>query len=254
MLKKIDWYIIKKFWGSFFGSLGLFIIIAVIFDISEKLQNFLNQNLSLHDIIFKYYINFIPYFGILFAPLFLFVAVIFFTSRMAYRSEIVAMLNSGITFRRLLLPYLLASVAVMILNIAANEYLVPNANKTRIAFEKEYVDAPGSGNVNNNVHMQVAKNQFIYLATYNPNDTSGYLFTFEIFTDGKVQYKLSGEWLRYRKKENGWELKNYFVHETDSIDERIHSGRDTLLRLNLKPSDFSTGNKDIVTFNQKGNQ
>ena len=103
-MKKLDLYIIKKFLGTFFLTLVLFIIIAIVFDITEKLEDFIDQKVSLSEIIFDYYLNFIPYFAVLFTPLFLFVAVIFFTSRMAYRSEIIAILNSGITFHRMLVP------------------------------------------------------------------------------------------------------------------------------------------------------
>ena len=108
-MKLLDRYITRKFLGTFFFSLGLIIVIAVVFDISEKLDDFIEKEAPLKKIVFDYYLNFIPYFANLFAPLFVFISVIYFTSRMAANTEIVAILNSGISFRRMLFPYFLSA-------------------------------------------------------------------------------------------------------------------------------------------------
>jgi lipopolysaccharide export system permease protein len=139
MLKTLDWYIIKKFVTTFFVALAMFILIAIVFDVVEKLEDFLSDQIPLGEIILDYYFNFIPYFAVLYTPLFLFIAVIFFTSRMAYRSEIVSILNSGITFKRMLVPYFVSALAITGLNIYANMWVIPDANKTRFAFEDAHI-------------------------------------------------------------------------------------------------------------------
>ncbi|MBA3648361.1 MAG: LptF/LptG family permease [Chitinophagales bacterium] len=250
ILKKLDIYIIKKFLGSYLLTLLLFIIIAIVFDITEKLENFLDQKISLSTIIFTYYLNFIPYFAILFTPLFLFVAVIFFTSRMASRSEIIAILNSGITFNRMLFPYFIASAMVTALNIYANHWLVPDANKTRIAFENQYISKQAN-NSDRNIHEQVAKGEFIYMESFDFSDSSGYRFSFEKFDDGKLLYKLRADRIVWRNKSQEWELKNYAVRINDTMSEKLWFGKDTLIRYNIKPKDFQQNLKEITTLNAK---
>src|SRR6186997_550415 len=173
MLKTLDIYIIKKFLGTFFLTLALFICIAIVFDVVEKLEDFMTENIPIWEIIFLYYVNFIPYFAALFTPLFLFVAVIFFTSRMAYRSEIISILNSGITFHRMLVPYFIAAFLVTALNIYANHWVIPDANVGYVPH-----------NPDGNIHMQVARNEFMYMENFNLTDSSGYKFAYEKF-DGQ---------------------------------------------------------------------
>ena len=124
-MKKLDWYIIKKFLGTFFFSIGLIMAIAIVFDVSEKLQDFLEKKAPLEAIIFDYYLNFIPYFANLFSPLFIFISVIFFTAKMAANSEIVAILAGGISFKRMLRPYMLSATVLALLSLYLNNFLIP---------------------------------------------------------------------------------------------------------------------------------
>ena len=138
-LKRIDWYIIKQFLGTYIFAIALIIAISVVFDINEKIDKFLNPDVPLKAIIFDYYWNFIPYFANLFSPLFTFIAVIFFTSKLADNSEVIAMLASGMSFRRLMLPYVISAGIIALSTFILNAYIIPPANKTRIEFQNKYI-------------------------------------------------------------------------------------------------------------------
>jgi lipopolysaccharide export system permease protein len=249
-LKILDLYIIKKFLGTFFLTLALFIIIAIVFDITEKLEDFLDESIPVSEIIFDYYLNFIPYFAVLFTPLFLFVAVIFFTSRMANRSEIVAILNSGITFKRLLVPYFLSAAFITGLNIYANHWLIPNANKTRIAFEDAYIGyRPNKSG--HNIHMQMAKDEFIYVENFNFEDSTGYKFSYEKFNNGDLFYKIRADKIRWENKNNTWALKNYVVRTNSDMIETLKFGKDTIITYDFLPEDFVQKLHEIKTLNSR---
>lgn len=249
-IKILDRYIIKKFLGTFFLTLALFILIAIVFDVTEKLEDFLDGKVPLSEIIFDYYFNFIPYFAVLFTPLFLFVAVIFFTSRMAYRSEIVAILNSGITFNRMLLPYMISAGLVAGLNIYANHWLLPNSNKIRIAFEDEYVGYKPH-NTGRDIHMQIAKDQFVYLESFNFDDSTGYKFSYEQFSNGNLNYKMRAEKIKWSGKEKKWLLKNYMVRTNNDMKETLKTGKDTLISYNFLPKDFEKKLNEVYTMNAR---
>ena len=138
-MKKLDLYIIRKFLGTFFFSLVLILCIVVVFDLSEKLEKFLENEAPVKAIVFDYYKNFIPYFANVFSSLFTFISVIFFTSKMAYDSEIIAILSTGISFRRFLLPYLMSATVIAVLSFLLGAFIIPNANEKRIEFEKQYM-------------------------------------------------------------------------------------------------------------------
>ena len=138
-MQKLDWYIIKKFLGTFFFTLALILLIVIIFDISEKIDDFLEHEVSLKAIIFEYYFNFIPYFGNLFSPLFIFISVIFFTSKMANNTEIIAILNSGMSFKRLLKPFMISAVILGVLSFILGNFIIPPSNSKRINFENKYI-------------------------------------------------------------------------------------------------------------------
>jgi lipopolysaccharide export system permease protein len=237
MLKTLDRYIIKKFLGTFIVALAMFIVIAIVFDVVEKLEDFLSDQIPLNEIIFEYYLNFIPYFAVLFTPLFLFISVIFFTSRMAYRSEIVAILNSGITFNRLLIPYFTAALLVTALNIYANMWLIPDANKTRLAFEDAHIGWKPH-NPDNNLHFQIAKDEFMYIENFNLADSSGYKFAYEKFDSGQLTYKLRSDRIQWDAKTKMWRVKNYAERTNDGLDESLRFGKDSLIRYNFTPTDL----------------
>ena len=195
-MHKLDWYIIKKFLGSFFLSIALIIIIVVVFDISEKLGHFLERDAPLKAIIFDYYVNFIPYFINMFSSLFIFISVIFFTSRMAQNTEIVPMLSSGISFYRLMVPYVLCAVFIGLLNLLLANFVIPDVNKERIAFERVYVKKPYQ-NANSNIHIQFDSNTYYYVESFDNRSNVGYRFTREKIEGNRLQEKLSAQNIRY---------------------------------------------------------
>ena len=156
MLKKIDWYIIKKFIGTYLLSIVLIISIAVVIDVTEKLDNFFESNATLKAIVFDYYLNFIPYYANIFTPLFTFISVIFFTSKMASNSEIIAILASGIRFRRMLVPYFMSAGLIALVSFVLTGFVSPPANKIRLDFEDKYI-AKFTSSVARNVQLEVEK-------------------------------------------------------------------------------------------------
>jgi lipopolysaccharide export system permease protein len=249
-LKKLDLYIIKKFLGTFFLTLALFMLIAIVFDVVEKLEDFLTDKIPIWDIIIEYYVNFVPYFAALFTPLFLFVAVIFFTSRMAYRSEIISILNSGITFNRLLVPYFIAASLVTALNIYANHWVIPDANKKRLAFTDAHVGYVPH-NPDENIHMQVARNEFMYMENFNLGDSSGYKFAYEKFTGQKLTYKMRADRVLWNARANKWDLKNYAERFNDSIKESLRFGKDTQIAYKFVPNDLKRDEHAMETLNAR---
>ena len=186
-MKKIDWYIIRKFLGTFVYAITLIIVIAIIFDISEKIDDFLEKSAPLKEIIFTYYLNFIPYFINLFSPLFTFIAVVFFTSKMASDTEIVAMLSNGISFCRMLLPYFLSALVLAILSFWLSNFIIPHSNAKRLAFENTYIHDQFR-NRESNIHMQSSPGTFVYFESYNNIDNIGYKFALEKFKDNRMYY------------------------------------------------------------------
>ena len=163
-MKKLDLYIIRKFLGTFFFSLVLILCIVVVFDLSEKLEKFLENEAPVKAIVCDYYKNFIPYFANVVSSLFTFISVIFFTSKMAYDSEIIAILSTGICFRRFLFPYLMSATVIAILSFLLGAFIIPNANEKRIEFEKQYM-GKRYANKEQNIHRQIAPGTYIYMSS-----------------------------------------------------------------------------------------
>lgn len=237
-MKILDLYIIKKFLGTFFFTLALIIAIAVVFDISEKVDDFIEKELTFKSIIFEYYIYFIPYFANLFAPLFIFIAVIFFTSKMAGDTEIIAILNSGISFYRLLVPYFISASILVALSLVVNNLIIPPANKHRIEFESLYIYKSHhfSGR---NVHRQINPGNFVYFESYNNQRNIGYKFSLEQFEDGKLVYKLNADHIKWDSIANRWEISNWMSREINGLNEVLKSGQKKDTVINLYPRDFT---------------
>ena len=161
-MKILDVYIIKKFLGTFFYSIALIITIAIVFDYSEKVDDFIERSAPWDAIVFDYYLNFIPYFANLFSPLFIFISVIFFTSKMASNTEIISILASGISFKRFLLPYLISATLLAALSFYLNNFLIPDANKKRLEFTYKYVKNPYR-NTNRHIHLQLDKQSCLFI-------------------------------------------------------------------------------------------
>ena len=226
--KKIDKFIIKKFLGTFFFALALIIAIAVVFDFSEKIDDFIEKQAPAKAIIFDYYLNFIPFFANLFSPLFVFIAVIFFTSKMASNTEIIAILNAGVSFYRILVPYLVAALIIALISFYFNGWVIPKANESRIAFIHTYVKNPHVVR-ERNIHRQIEKDNFIYIQSYNNLKNIGYQFSHEQFHNNELIYKLISEKVIWDSINKNWIAENYFIRELNGLEEKIFEGS------NLRP-------------------
>jgi lipopolysaccharide export system permease protein len=249
--KKLDVYIVKKFIMTFFIALLLIIGIVIIFDISEKIDDFVSKEAPLKAIILDYYVNFIPYFMNMFSPLFVFITVIFFTSKMAADSEIVAILSCGVSFHRMMAPYIFSATLIAIFSPCLNLFIIPDANKTRLDFETQYIKNRYKS-VGRNVHYQLAPGEFVYAESFSKWNNTAYKFTLEKIEDNKLVSKISAETAVYDTVNNSWRLKKYFIREyNEDLTDKIRSGRqiDTVIDLSVK--DFYLTEKTVETLDYK---
>ncbi|MCL6100877.1 MAG: LptF/LptG family permease, partial [Bacteroidetes bacterium] len=188
-LQRIDRYIIKKYLGTFFLAITLIISIAIIFDVSENIDDFISKKAPLKAILIDYYLNFIPYFTNLFSALFTFIAVIYFTSKMASNSEIIAIQSSGISYRRLMRPYMVASGIIAVMSWILGNFIMPPAAQSRVNFRNTYIKNEYI-NQDKNIHRQLEPGLFIYMKSYNNHEDVGYKFTIEKFEGTKLKSKL----------------------------------------------------------------
>lgn len=233
----IDRYIIRKFLGTFFFAIALIVVVAVIFDASEKMDDFIEKKAPLKAILFDYYLNFIPFFANLFSPMFVFIAVIYFTSRMASNTEVVAILNGGMSFNRLMRPYFIAASFLAVLTFFLNGWVIPHANKTRLAFEYAYIRNPFTLK-ERNLHRQISPGTLIYMESYNPRDDIGFRFSLEKIKDGRRVYFLNSDRIRWDSVGSKWIIENYFIRTVKGMEEHTERGfrKDTVL--NFFPKDF----------------
>ncbi|MFA7081865.1 MAG: LptF/LptG family permease [Bacteroidales bacterium] len=251
MLKKIDKYIIKQLLATFFLAIALIILIVIVFDVSEKLDDFLERQAPIKEIIFTYYINFIPYFVNLFGHLFFFIAVVFLASKMASRSEIIAILSAGISFRRFLRPFLVAAIFVALLNVYLTNVLIPMVNKPRIEFEKVYWRNPYK-NSTFNIHVKIDSLNHVYVQNFNNFNLTGYRFTLETFSEEGICKKISAQSIAYDSVKKNWVLTDYKIRTIDGLKESLETGDKTNMNLGIKPSDFNiiTAKVETMTFSE----
>jgi lipopolysaccharide export system permease protein len=238
LFTRIDRYILGQFLGTFFFTIALIVSISVVFDLSEKIDDFLEHDLSMSVIVLDYYVYFIPYFANLFSPLFIFVAVILFTSRMAYRSEIVAILSAGVSFYRMMVPYMVGCTVLAGLSLVLNNFIIPKANLGRITFENTYINRPHM-NYGRHQHYQIQPGTFIYFDSFSPERMTGYKFSMEKFKDGELVYKLMCDHIRFDTTGGHWNVRNYWIREMDGLKERMRTGESMDTVYPFHPRDFS---------------
>lgn len=248
MFGKLDLYIIKKFLGTYFFSIILIISIAVVFDVSEKIDDFIEKDAPLNAIIFDYYLNFIPYFANLFSSLFIFISVIFFTSKLAYNTEIVAILSSGISFNRFLRPYLISASFLALFSFYLNNYIIPPASRTRLQFEERYIRNQVV-NRSRNIHKQILPGQYFYLQSYTVRSQTGYKFTLENFKDGKLISKLSSDQLKWDSTIGKWKTGYYNIRTITEDGDKIIKGTSLDTTLNILPADFAKRDNIVEAMN-----
>ncbi len=247
-LKIIDLYIIRKFIGTYFYAILLIVGIAVVFDVAEKMDDFVGKGAPLKSIVFDYYMNFIPYFANLFSSLFTFIAVIFFTSKMAYNTEIIAILSSGVSFSRMMFPYLVSAAIIAVFSFVLTSFIIPPANRTRIEFENTYVKRP-LRNTDRNIHRQVRPGIYVYMQSYNSQGDIGYKFSMEHIVDGELQSKLISEFVKWDTTTNKWTVNNYHIRNYTENGEEIIMGDKLDTTIYLLPSDFTRRVNIVETMN-----
>ncbi|MBR2230994.1 MAG: LptF/LptG family permease [Prevotella sp.] len=250
-IKTIDWYIIKKFLTTYFFAIALIISISIVFDVNENLSKFTEYNAPLKAIVFDYYVNFVPYYSNLFSPLFVFIAVIFFTSKMAGNSEIISILAAGISFKRLMRPYMISAALISLLTFYLGSYVIPKGNVVRQNFESLYKNKKRNNSAEN-VQLQVGKGIIAYIQHYDNNVKRGYGFSLDKFENKKLVSHMTASEIQYDTISDSkfhWKVNNWRIREMKGLREKISSGgmKDTLIL--MEPTDlvFSKGQQETFT-------
>ncbi len=245
MLRIIDRYIIKKFLGTFFYAISLLIIIVIVFDISEKVDEFVENSAPLQAIVFDYYINFIPYFMNLFSYLFTFISVIYFTSKMAGRTEIIAILSSGVSFRRLLRPYIISALLIGTISFYLANFLIPYTNRGWREFEKVYLK-DAFINRDRNIHMQTQPGIFMYVESFNNIDNVGYKFSREVFDEeGRMLSKIGADKIKWNPDSASWIMSGYYIRTINDMEQSMLRGKTLDTAFQFRPEELTVDVEDL---------
>lgn len=248
---RLDWYIIRKFIGTYIFSIVLIISIALVFDFNENLSKFTKYHAPWRAIVFDYYANFIPYYSNLFSPLFVFIAVIFFTSKLAGNSEIIAMLSSGVSFRRLMRPYMISCVLIASVTFYLNSFVIPHGTVIRQNFESLYRNSKKNTSAEN-VQLQVGKGTVAYIQHYDDRYKRGYGFSLDKFEGKKLVSHMTAMEIQYDTIADAkyhWKALNWKTRTLVGLRERIVTGdvKDTVIL--MEPTDlvYSKGQQETFT-------
>ncbi len=236
----LDSYILKKFLGSFVYSIALLMTIIIVFDVSENIQSFMDKNVPFSEIVFKYYLNFIPYFINLFIPLFTFISVIWFTSSLSQQNEIIAILGSGINFYRFMVPYIAGALIIASLSLVFANLIIPHTNENFNNFKQEYFIVRHASR--SNIHVKTSPNTYVYVDRWNRNAMEGHQFTYECFSDEMISYKIKARSIKYNPDNQTWRLENYSKRTIRDSIETVEVGKTMDTVFNIEPNDF---NKDV---------
>lgn len=236
-MKVIDRYIVRKFLSTFLFMIAAFIVIAVVFDVSEKIDDFIKNSVPVQRIVFEYYLNFIFYMGMLLSPILVFLTVILVTSNMAQKSELVAILAGTISYRRMLLPFGIGAALLTLVSLVIAHAVLPKANKARLAFEEGTV-VNRYYITDENLHREIEPGTIAYFQSITVYKNVGYKFSLEKWDEqGRLRYKLIASKARYMPDKDSWELTNVQERHIgeDGIENIIHTGRkDTLIQMRLE--------------------
>lgn len=235
-MKTLDWYIFRKYLGTFFFSISLLIVIVIVFDVSENIDSFMKNEASFKEVVLHYYIPFVPYFINLFIYLFVFISVIFFTSKMAGHTEIIAILSSGVSFKRFLLPYIMAAILLSLGSFYLGNFLIPKTDGIRREFKNKYIErlTKSSGS---NIHVQIEKDVYVYVGNFDIKKKIAYKFSIEKFEDNEMKYKLIADKATFDTVNGTWKISNY-IERYLYPEEKMSKGvmKDTTLV--LRPRDL----------------
>lgn len=248
-LKRLDRYIIVKFLGTYFFAIALIISIAVVFDINENIDDFINNKAPISAIIFDYYLNFIPYYTNLFSPLFVFIAVIFFTSKLAENSEIIAMFSTGMSFKRLMVPYMISAAIIALVTYVLSTEVIPTGSVTRLKFEQVYKNKKRTDYVRN-IQLEVDTGVIAYMERYEDYNKTAYRFSLDKFEDHKLVSQLTARRITYDTTAvHRWIIKDYMIREMKGMRETITRGDRMDSITNMEPQDFliTRGQQETMT-------
>ena len=250
-IKILDWYIIKKFIGTYIYSILLIISISIVFDVNENLAKFAQYQAPLKAIVFDYYLNFVPYFANLFSPLFVFIAVIFFTSKLAGNSEIISMLAAGVSFKRLMRPYMISCVLISSLSFYLSAYVIPHGTVIRQNFDSMYRNKKKNTSAEN-IQLQVGNGVIAYMQYYDNNRKSGNGFSLDKFENKKLVSHLTAMEVQYDTISDSkyhWKIRNWNCRELKGLKEHITSGMEKDTIIQMEPTDlvYSKGQQETFT-------
>ena len=234
-MKILDWYILKRYLFTFFMMLLLFIPIGITVNLAEKIGKLLENEVPFKEIVF-YYLDFTVYFAHLLFPLFLFLSVIWFTSKLANNTEVIAFLSSGVSFTRFLRPYLIGATIIGALALFLGMYLAPIASKGFNEFEYKYLHPTRKTTQDRNVFRQINDNEFIYVSSFELSNKQGVNFTLEHIKDNKLKYKISAKSIKYIEKDTIYRLVDYVKRTVGEIEDELvfERRKDTLFSFDVE--------------------
>lgn len=237
-MKILDRYILTKFLSAFFFVVAILVTIVCVIDLTEKNDEFIEHNLKIGQIL-GYYLNFIPYIANFITPITVFIATVFVTSKMAGHTEIIAILSSGVSFKRMMVPYLIGASIIASLSFVLTAYLLPNANKKRVEFELAYIKKPFRY-TERNIHMKIGPETYAYLESYNNEANIGYRFTLETIKDNQLEDKLTARRLEWNADSSLWVLKEWQRRKIQEKREVFTKGAELDTTLTISPKDFGS--------------
>ncbi len=247
-LNLLDRYIVKKFLSTFFVAIMLMIAVILIFDFSDKLGKFMENHIPAKIVILDYYLSLIPYYLNLFMSLFVFISIIFFTSKMAGKSEIIAMLSSGVSFFRILKPYMFTAFLLAALSFTLGNFIIPPANKKRIAFQNKYLYFTPNKDTRD-IHKQVQPGIFVYIKYYDVKTDIGHVCTVEHFKNNKLISKMYADNIFWDPKKQKWRANNYWIRTFKTFKDGFVTGSSIDTNLYITPKDIKETDINIETLN-----
>lgn len=249
-VKKIDRYIMGKFLGTYLFTIALLIVIVVIFDLAEKIEDFMELHATFNSIVFDYYMNFIPFFINQFSGLITFISVIFFTSKMAYQTEIIAILSGGVSFNRFLYPFFLSSLIITIFSLSLNLFIIPKSNVERMEFESKYLKKNMRNQYDDYIYRQVEPHVFVQIRGYNKKDRIADFLVISTYKDSELKSMLSTQNASFNEEKNNWTSDQYIIRTFENGVETMSKESNRLdTVINLEVEELSKIENHVVTLN-----
>lgn len=244
-IKILDWYILRNFLGTYIMATLLFLAVIAMFDVTEKLDAFLTAPLK--ETVFDYFLSFLPYFGNQLSPLFVFISVIFFTTKLAGNSEIIAILSSGVSFRRMLRPYMIGAAIIAALTFALTNYIIPPTNVNRIKYTNKYVRNK-SVQSGVNIQLMARPGEVAYIGRFENSNKTGYRFSLDKFDGKRLVSRMTASTAFYDStRQYHWELRDYMIRDFNGMKEKVTRGQRLDTVIPLEPRDFLISVNDQET-------